>query len=118
MATKKRSAPVRQASASPPSPLREAAKAKAPLLGKCCPVLDLVLTRDTSKQVPLGFEIATPFGLSDGKPRSPVIIYRFRKAARVKKGDSISEEQRQLQDVSYAACAYCPFCGTKLERVA
>lgn len=88
---------------------KKKATAKQPPLGRCCPVLALALQRDVSRDVRRGFEVATPFGLSDGKPRPEVLLYRFPKALR---GDT-----SELKDATYAVCAYCPFCGEKLKRL-
>jgi hypothetical protein len=81
--------------------------AKVQRLGECCPVLALALKRDVSKQVRRGFEVATPFGLSDGKARSEALIYRFPKGAK---------DEGEFKDTTYALVQFCPFCGTKLER--
>jgi len=88
---------------------KKATPPKAPRLGECCPVLALALARDVSKQVRRGFEVATPFRISTGKALPEQLIYRFPKGAR---GDT-----SEFKDTTYAAVAYCPFCGTKLERV-
>ena len=82
-------------------------------LGECCPVLDMVIRRDVARKVPKGFEIATPFGISDGKARAERVIYRFSKG---KKGDPCEvADESDWSSVTYAMARFCPFCGTSLE---
>lgn len=86
---------------------------KASKLGECCPVLDMVLRRDCSKSVRRGFEIATPFGLSDGKARAEQIIYLFPKG---KKADpKETADEADWSSVTYALAKFCPFCGAPLK---
>lgn len=77
---------------------------KVARLGECCPVLALALQRDVSREAHRGFEVTTPFDFSSGKALPEVMIYRFPKAA--------SGDKSEFRNTTYAACAYCPFCGT------
>jgi len=89
-------------------------KARAVKLGECCPVMDMALRRDGSKSAQRGFEIATPFGLNDGKPRPELMIYRF---PRGKKDDPReTADESNWFAVTYAQARFCPFCGAKLDR--
>lgn len=95
---------------------KKASAPKSAPLGECCPVFDMVLRRDCAKKAHEGFEIATPFGLSDGKARAEAIIYRFRKG---KKDDPReTADESNWSGVTCALAQFCPFCGAKLERAA
>ncbi len=81
-------------------------------LGQCCPVFDTIIRRDVSREQPRGFEIAVPFVIRTGEPKSEILIYRFPKA---KKG---FVEPPEFSGVSLANVRFCPFCGTPQEREA
>lgn len=80
-----------------------------PKLGECCPVMNMVLTRDThGKTKPQGFEIGTMFHLS-GKPGKERLIYCFSKA---KKTDASEYGAKsEFANSTFAPVKHCPFCG-------
>lgn len=81
-------------------------------LGECCPVMQMVLARDThGKSKAQGFEIGTTFHLN-GKAGSERLIYCFSKAKRTDTSEYGAKSQ--FANSTFATLKHCPFCGDKI----
>lgn len=80
--------------------------------GACCPVMTMVLTRDThANPRPKGFSVGHMFHLN-GKPGADRLIYQFNKA---KKTDTSEHGHgSEFASATYAPVKHCPFCGETL----
>ncbi len=80
-----------------------------PKLGECCPVMAMVLTRDTHDNArPKGFSIGETFFLN-GKPGRQRLIYQFNSAKRTDTSEHGAKSD--FADTTYAPVKHCPFCG-------
>ena len=80
--------------------------------GECCPVMKMVLTRDThGKTKPQGFSVAHMFHLN-GKPGADRLIYEFSKAKRTDASEHGAKSE--FAGATYAPVKHCPFCGEVL----
>lgn len=82
-------------------------------LGKCCPVLEMVLRRDTfGNMKQKGFAIGQMYHLN-GKPTRETLVYYFRVAKR----DDLTQygAKSEYAGATYATLKSCPFCGESLE---
>lgn len=79
----------------------------------CCPVLALVLERDTqtSAHARRGFSFEYMFQISTGKPKGSQLVYHFPKA---KRGSEAAKGEHA--SATYALVKVCPFCGKKVKR--
>lgn len=80
--------------------------------GECCPVMAMVLARDTHGNAkPKGFSIGHMFHLN-GKSGGDRLIYQFNRAK--KTDDSKHGAKSEFALTTYAPVKHCPFCGEDL----
>jgi hypothetical protein len=85
--------------------MTESTKKRRGAPGECCPVMAMILRRDTfENSKPKGFSIGHMFHLN-GKQ----LIYQFNKAKRT--DDSEHGAKSEFSGATYAPVNHCPFCG-------
>lgn len=70
-------------------------------LGKCCPVIGVVLSRGAGNGLGLVLETRINFTT---KAMSPALAIKFRKARK--------DEDQAFKNSTFAFVNFCPFCGT------
>jgi hypothetical protein len=75
-------------------------------IGECCPVMELVLSRELPARRPTcGLELAPWFSTS-GKSGQAIVLH-FPKS---------KDREAEHADATYAPVKFCPFCGTPTEK--
>lgn len=74
-------------------------------LGRCCAVLELVLSRTS----PFGLSIGSMINFTTGETSDRLVV-QFRKAKK--------NEPQEHKNATYAPVSWCPFCGTPITDAA
>lgn len=81
------------------------------LVGECCEVMKLALERRAANG--MGLDIATGFNFKTGTTHD-ALVYHFRKARKDDAGKY--GHGKKYAGSTFAPLAFCPFCGTKVNR--
>lgn len=73
-------------------------------IGKCCPVMELVLSRVRPRDK--GMQLDHAWDLKKREGFRPILVHRMHRGKRT--------DDPKFRESTFAVVSYCPFCGSKV----